>query len=994
MLATGSFALRLLTPVQASVLFSVLCGFVFLTSYRSLKHLSRWKKYAAIAVRMDLLAVLTLLLAGLTYSKTVKDVSVVILRDASPSAERSEPGQCAAVEGFLAAAEKHKRPNDRVGQLHFSGVATVDALPTATPGGNSASLTPPTCATDPAAAINLGLTLLPADTLGRLVLVWDGHATLPLESLEPAINSAASQGIPIDVLPVCYHLKRPVTLDRLVVPAVAREGAPVNAQATVHAIEATTARVSLFDNGAAVDLDPATPGLQSGLAVRLGQGLNTLSIPLSALPAGVHHLTMTLDHTLAADPLPLASGPLTTLTTEAAMLVHGRPRLLYISSAPPPAGVVGALAKAQFEVTHWAPAQVPTTAAALQAFDVILVGDVPLAASGNGAGLSAECDRALTEYVNALGGGVLLTGGPNTLGAGGWQHSRLAGSLPVSLEPPPDRELPRGALVLAIDASGSMGDQVSGFKATQESVALESAAAALKGLERTDWVGVLSFNTSPTWVRPLGPNTDAAETSRLMQTIRPDGGTDILTAVDAALTELQRLPARVPVRHVVLLTDGNSPTQRLLEVIQRLQDSGVTLSTIAIGSDADEATLATLANAGHGRHYSVTTASSLPPLFDSEARLLRRTLIQEGQFSARFGSEWMASSASSEQAAATVTHSRVTGYVLTGKPVDPRTTLLATVSDGIHADPLLATRQAGLGHTAVLTTDLAGRWTPDWPGASDYDRIVASLLRSIARPVLSRAAEARLTATSPTTALLTLDAFSPDGGFATGMAVTATLLPPDSMDPPKTVRLVQHAPGHYEASIATPSAGAYLAIVQFDDRSGSPPAGTAGGMAGGTAAAGWTATTLTTLASAELAPTETNFAALADLASRTNGRVLSVSGSPGSLFDTETLRRRRTQTPLTLPLLAAALGTLLVDIALRRLDLSQYFSRRATTPPPPAPWALAPNPPSPKLGMTRPQAPLGGTPQAGARGGAAGAVSPFDRLSAAKRRAHEGKQPT
>ena len=50
----------------------------------------------------------------------------------------------------------------------------------------------------------------------------------------------------------------------------------------------------------------------------------------------------------------------------------------------------------------------------------------------------------LCRYVNDLGGGLIMIGGPNSFGAGGWIGSPVAEILPVDLDPPQKKQLPKG----------------------------------------------------------------------------------------------------------------------------------------------------------------------------------------------------------------------------------------------------------------------------------------------------------------------------------------------------------------------------------------------------------------------------------------------------------------------------------------------------------------------------------------------------------------------
>ncbi len=47
----------------------------------------------------------------------------------------------------------------------------------------------------------------------------------------------------------------------------------------------------------------------------------------------------------------------------------------------------------------------------------------------------------ICSYVNDLGGGLVMTGGPSPFGAGGWIGSPVAEILPVDLDPPQKKQL-------------------------------------------------------------------------------------------------------------------------------------------------------------------------------------------------------------------------------------------------------------------------------------------------------------------------------------------------------------------------------------------------------------------------------------------------------------------------------------------------------------------------------------------------------------------------
>ena len=68
----------------------------------------------------------------------------------------------------------------------------------------------------------------------------------------------------------------------------------------------------------------------------------------------------------------------------------------------------------------------------------------------------------VAQYVHDTGGGLVMIGGPQTFGAGGWEGSRLEKELPVTMEVPAQRQIPKGALVLMHGPGRGAGRQLLG----------------------------------------------------------------------------------------------------------------------------------------------------------------------------------------------------------------------------------------------------------------------------------------------------------------------------------------------------------------------------------------------------------------------------------------------------------------------------------------------------------------------------------------------------
>jgi Ca-activated chloride channel family protein len=116
--------------------------------------------------------------------------------------------------------------------------------------------------------------------------------------------------------------------------------------------------------------------------------------------------------------------------------------------------------------------------------------------------------------------------------------------------------VPEAAIVFVLDSSGSMRRRVLGSTRTQQQVANEAAALAVRTLDATDLVGVIHFSDQTSVLVPLGPNKDAEASAQKILEISPDGGTDVREALVEAGRQLREADAKV--KHVVVLSDGQS----------------------------------------------------------------------------------------------------------------------------------------------------------------------------------------------------------------------------------------------------------------------------------------------------------------------------------------------------------------------------------------------------------------------------------------------------
>jgi Ca-activated chloride channel homolog len=183
-------------------------------------------------------------------------------------------------------------------------------------------------------------------------------------------------------------------------------------------------------------------------------------------------------------------------------------------------------------------------------------------------------------------------------------------------EPPTDADeqakVPASAepigLVLVLDRSGSM----TGEKFEQAKKACISAIAALKEADR---VAVVIFDSEARVLVELGEanRPDLAATVTKMQT---GGGTHIKPALEAAASLIPDGDVRF---RIVLMSDGQAPRDGLDEVVSGLRHRGITLSSVALGEEADRDLMRNLAEKGGGTFHDVSLPAELETVFVQEA---------------------------------------------------------------------------------------------------------------------------------------------------------------------------------------------------------------------------------------------------------------------------------------------------------------------------------------------------------------------------------------
>ncbi len=399
--------------------------------------------------------------------------------------------------------------------------------------------------------------------------------------------------------------------------------------------------------------------------------------------------------------------------------------------------------------------------------------------------LTGAQQTALSDAVRDAGLGLLVLGGEHSLSLGGWAGTPLDALLPVASLRPGGVRRRRLALQLVLDRSSSMNDLAGG---DEPKIAMARAAArsALRLTARDEnALGIVTFDAVARDLVPLQRTTpaNAGAIGELIDRLDADGGTNVLRGLERGVAQLERSSA--PVKHLLLLSDGVSEEADYAPLLRRLRSDRITLSTVALGQDADAELMRRLAKEAGGRFHAVPDARRLPQVFAQEARRSAPSVAARGALPV---AETAASPLLASLDAGTAAPA-LRGTVITRLRPDALAPLSATVN-GVTA-PVLAQGQAGLGRVVVWTPG-AGSWAGDWP--STAPRLLPDAARWSAKAVATPPLQPALHGDR-----LVVDPLATAGEPLELTTITATVRAPAGRT--DTLDLPQVAPSRYAARL-------------------------------------------------------------------------------------------------------------------------------------------------------------------------------------------------
>ncbi|HJP71270.1 MAG TPA: VWA domain-containing protein, partial [Candidatus Limnocylindria bacterium] len=842
------------------------------------------RRVASLIIRLALVGCLVLSLAGIRLALPSDRLSVVFLLDASASMLDATSEE---LVDWARASVRDKPEGDTAGVVVFGANALVDRLPSELDELSAPASRPVAGASDVAGAVRLAAAILPAGSQQRIVLLSDGNDTSG--EAADAISAAAARGIRLDVVTPADDAAAEVLVDALDAPSGARVGETIDLIARLRSTITTTATIRLLADGATV----ATRELE------LEPGVTSIPFSVTAGEAGFHVFRAVIE--------PEEDRFSENNAADAYVLVTGEPRVLVATDdAQRAADLVASLGEGSLEVDVVPSTGVPSSLTALAGYDSIVLDDVSASALGD------TTMASLQVYVRDLGKGLVMLGGRQSYGAGGYLDTPLEETLPVYMTVRDRERSPDVAMVAVVDKSGSMADchctgdsrdtatsQTRGFEKVD--VAREAILRAAEALAPTDQLGVVTFDQNAHWAVRTAPVDFGALDAGLG--FPADGNTNIFAGLKAAYDDLVNNPASL--RHIILITDGWSTHGAYDELLDDMKAAGITLSTIGTGGGSAQI-LRRLAEESGGRYYDAADATTIPDIF------LRETIRTAGEQIVEETFQPIPSAPSEILDGLDAARlPQLLGYNATTAKGSATVALLTG-----REDPLLAQWQYGLGRAVAWTSDARQQWATPWIGTPEFGTLTAQLVAWTLPPQDAEGIEVRFSPGKRGDLDVEVTSFDEDAGPRNFYRTVLRLVSPD-LEPTQTM-LEQVGPGRYAGSIRAEDPGAYLVRIAQTLES-----------AEGTDAASRTLGVVSPAAE-EYRRLGVDADALAQYASAGGGRELALADDEArDAVWRHDIAAAAFPTPIWPWLLLLAILLVPLDVGVRRVALSRSDARRA-----------------------------------------------------------------
>ena len=774
-------------------------------SFRGLSGLGPVRRIMAMSLRTAVLVLFIFAIAGIQLEKSTDRLTVIFLLDQSKSIPKEH--RDAMVEYFNTVSTEHRDRDDRVGVIVFGRDAAIEIPPF----DDDVQMAPEIESqldpeyTNLSAAIKLAQASFPADTAKRIVIISDGNQNMG-DAVEQA-RAAAEAGVGIDVQPIYYGNRAEVSVEKVAMPSDVRKGQPFDLRVVVNNSTAPTESDPGQVSGRLVISQQTDdqPVVLSDQRITLGPGKKVYSIRQQIDEPAFY----TFDARFIPDN-PADDGMPENNRSSAYTHIRGSGQVLLIEDHESPgehAFLAARLQKENLEVTVRPSDQLFTGLQELQQYDTVILANVPRE------NFSDEQIQMLAHNTEHLGAGLVMLGGQNSFGAGGWVNTPVEEALPLDFQIKSAKVVPKGALALLMHASEMADGNFWQKKIAEEAIKTlgpQDECALLDGNgERWLWGGARGFLA-------VGRHRDQmlAQLDRMAPADIPefDPGMQLAARSFNALAASADPPA---IMHMIIISDGDpaEPSRRTMNMFinRKPSETPVTITTVAVAAHgpAESSRLQRIARQTGGKYYAVNSGKALPRIYQKEARRVSRPLIYEDERGFQPQRKYIHEITAGIDGGLPP----ITGYVMTSVKKNPlvEVAMVSPVPAGEENTTLLATWTYGLGKGVCFTSDAGARWATDWTGWENYDKFFSQMIRWSMRPVGDQGKFTLATEAADGKVRVFVTALDKDDEFLNFLEMGSTVIGPDMK--PRDIRMEQTAPGRYVGEFDGTDAGSYFLML-------------------------------------------------------------------------------------------------------------------------------------------------------------------------------------
>ena len=730
----------------ALLLLPVFAGIV-IWSARGLRSRSRTRRIGETLMRCLVMTLVIFAVSGMSIRKSSDMTTTIFLVDLSDSVKNVRAEEAEFIQSAIAEMP-HK---NQAGIVVFGSDARIEQFASEKKAFTAFQSEVTATATNLEQAIQTALALFPDGDACRLVLLTDGAENEG--SVSDMAYSFTGSDIELKVVRYDSHVEKEVYISNVSLPETIHQGDRFQVQVDIYSTEATEAKVSLYSGRK----------LKGQKEVILQKGSN--------------------QHTVSVNNIYSA------FTT-----VEARPKLLVVEGEKGLGREFQNILKAcNYDYDVVTPSGVPGKLSDMTQYQSAVLIDVY--ADDLRKGFLDMVETWVKDYA----GGLIAIGGRNSFALGNYRNTPLEEVLPVKMDLEGEKQVPKLAMTMVIDHSGSMSSPSREKSSiTCMDVAKQAAVNALDSLREIDEVGVLAFDDGYTWSVPLQEASDTEEIAARIAGISANGGTSIYPALAEAVNKMKNSDA--PLKHIVLLTDGQDGFHQYGDLLKKMDEYGITLSTVAVGTEADTNTLKDLAEKGGGRYYYSDAGTALPRIFAQEVYLSVKSYLINEEFT-----PVIAGSHEIIEGIFTDGTPDLLGYIAsTAKPT------ATVILESHRGDPILSVWQYGLGKTVAWNSDGTNQWTGNFAGWDNY----AALWRNIIDWTISGSDPGEDTLQVEQEASSAVITYKTDN-YSAKTSISAVITGEDGRQ--QEVKLKVTSPGVYSAQVPLDETGVYSINVRNQD---------------------------------------------------------------------------------------------------------------------------------------------------------------------------------